>query len=113
MSAVSRGQFFETEETEDPTEFEKVFQAENKNPQVETEIFKYNLNIERRSEQILELFNEPEYPAYEEPDQGLDEDGDNPANPGGEDVPVNQWIKFLLLGGAILGSLCIWKTRFK
>ncbi len=111
LSAFSRAQFFETEETEDPTEFEKVFQPENKIPQVETEIFEYNLNIERRSEQILQLFNESENPPYEEPDQGLDEDGDNPPNPGDEEVPINQWTKFLLLAGLLLGGFYILRPR--
>lgn len=60
--SLTCGQFFETEETSYPTELEKVFQPKNQNHQTETEIFEYNLNIERRSEQILQLFNEPETP---------------------------------------------------
>jgi len=110
-SAVSWGQFFETEETEEPTEFEKVFQPENKSTQTETEIFEYNLNIERRSEQILQLFNEPENPPYEEPDQGLDEDGDGPPNPSDDEVPIDQWTTFLLLAGLMLGGFYTLRLR--
>ncbi len=109
-SAVSWGQFFEAEETENPSEFEKVFQPENKSTQAETEIFEYNLNIERRSEQILQLFNQPENPPYEEPDQGLDEEG-GPANPSDDEVPIDQWTAVLLLAGLMLGGF--YTLRFK